>query len=109
MMASGARRRPDLRDPRAARRGAQQDEEETSSAGAAIGKALMAMILALVIGAGAAYGYYIVSTPKIPVNNAAPTTTPTTGASTSPHVGALATLSHTSAQVVYVTAGDGQA
>jgi hypothetical protein len=70
------------RDPRAARRGlAQIEEEEESSGAGAFGKALVAIVLALVIGAGAAYGYYIYSTPKIPSNVGQPNAAPTSGAS----------------------------
>jgi hypothetical protein len=112
MLASGARRRPDLRDPRAARRGApQSEEEEETSPGAAIGKGLLAIVLALVIGVGAAYGYYVVSTPKIPVNNAAqPSSTPSPGASTAPDAVALTSLRHPAGLVAFVTVGaDSQA
>lgn len=66
-------------DPRAARRGEAVEEEESSNA-AVVGKALMAIILALLVGAGAAYGYYMYSTPKPPANTAQPSTTPASGA-----------------------------
>ena len=92
LMATGARRRPDLRDPRAARRGMaqQEEEEETTSPGAAIGKALMAIVLALALGAAAAYGYYLMSTPKIPAHLSQPSGTPGAGFVPEPSVHALA-------------------
>jgi hypothetical protein len=68
------------RDPRAARRGQAQVEEEESSRGAAFGKALLFIVLALAIGAGAAYGYYLYSTPKLPASLSQPATTPGAGA-----------------------------
>lgn len=55
-----------------------EEDEETSGA-AAFGKALMAIVMALLIGAGAAYGYYIYSTPKIPANISQPSASPTSG------------------------------
>ncbi|MDE3231476.1 MAG: hypothetical protein KGO05_16475, partial [Chloroflexota bacterium] len=74
------RRRPDPRDPRALRRGfAQEEEEEETSGAAAFGKGLLTIVLALLIGAGAAYGYYVVSTPKPPA-----ATTPSASPSASP-------------------------
>ncbi|MFI5277799.1 MAG: hypothetical protein ACHQ1E_11060 [Ktedonobacterales bacterium] len=88
MSGSGARRGAiDQRDPRA-RRGMPQPEEEETSGAAAFGKGLMAIIMALLIGAGAAYGYYVYSTPKLPAGiaqpPAAPTTAPTAAPTTSP-------------------------
>ncbi len=103
-MTSAGRRRPDLRDPRAARRGAVEEEETTSGAGA-FGKALLAIVLALVIGAGASYGYYVVSTPKAPTSAIQPTTTPTK--TTTPKTGenpahvVLAAQGHLSANIAY--------
>jgi hypothetical protein len=110
-MASGGRRRPDLRDPRAARLGAVEEEEETASGAAAFGKALMAILLALVIGAGGSYGYYIFSTPKAPANVSPPTATPTSTKSPTksptgkiPAHSALAAQSHMSASIAFVFA-----
>jgi len=75
----GARRgMMDARDPRA-RRGQVEEEEEETSRGAAFGKAVLAIVLALVIGAGAAYGYYLYSTPKIPTGVSQPNSAPTSG------------------------------
>lgn len=68
----------DPRDPRA-RRGAQVEEEEESSGAAAFGKALMAIFMALLIGVGAAYGYYVYSTPKIPASATQPSASPASG------------------------------
>jgi len=68
----------DARDPRA-RRGQVEEEEEETSRGAAFGKAVLAIVLALVIGAGAAYGYYLYSTPKIPTGVSQPNSAPTSG------------------------------
>ncbi len=57
------------RDPRARRLAAQQEEEEESGSPAAdVAKALGAIVLALVLGAGSAYGYFVVSTPKLQVS-----------------------------------------
>ena len=78
------------RDPRAARRGFTAVEEDTSSAGAAFGKALLAIIMGLIIGAGAAYGYYTYSTPKIPASVAQPSTTPASGSGGSLGTGDIA-------------------
>jgi hypothetical protein len=78
------------RDPRAARRGDAATEEDTSSAGAAFGKALLAIIMGLVIGAGAAYGYYMYSTPKIPASVIQPSTTPASKSSGSQGAGDIA-------------------
>lgn len=107
---TSAGRRPGLRDPRAARRGA-VEEEETTSGAAAFGKAMLAIVLALVIGAGASYGYYIVSTPKAPTSAAQPTTTPTTPTKkTTPTTGenpahvALAAQGRLSASIAYIFA-----
>lgn len=55
-----------------------EEEEETSGA-AAFGKALMAIVMALLIGVGAAYGYYVYSTPKIPASNSQPSASPASG------------------------------
>lgn len=78
----------DQRDPRA-RRGMPQPEEEETSGAAAFGKGLMAIFMALLIGAGAAYGYYIYSTPKLPAGisqppAASPTTAPTVSPTAAP-------------------------
>ena len=59
-----------------------EEDEETSGA-AAFGKALMAIVMALLIGAGAAYGYYVYSTPKIPANISQPSASPTSGTGSS--------------------------
>ncbi len=83
------------RDPRAARRDEAADEDATSP-GAAFGKALLAIILALLIGAGAAYGYYIYSTPKIPANAAQPSTTPASGSGGSTGGGSVASAHNAS-------------
>lgn len=82
--APAGRRRPDPRDPRALRRGLvqEEDEEETSGA-AAFGKGLLTIVLALLIGLGAAYGYYVVSTPKPPAA-ATPDATPSASPKASP-------------------------
>lgn len=61
----------------------------------------MAIILALAIGAGAAYGYYIMSTPKAPVNNGQPSSTPSSGAITAPY--ASGNISSATRAVVFVT------
>ena len=110
VMATGARRRPDLRDPRAARRGApqQEEEEETSSPGAAIGKALMAIVLALALGAGAAYGYYMFSTPKIPANVGQPSSTPAAGFIPAPSTHALVGQNPSAGPVAFVIVGGNQ-
>lgn len=55
-----------------------EEEEETSSA-AAFGKAVMAILMALLIGVGAAYGYYVYSTPKIPASSSQPSASPASG------------------------------
>ncbi len=65
-----------MADPRGLRGGQAEDEEEAASRGAVFGKALLAIVLALVIGAGAAYGYYIYSTPKVPSNAGQPSSAP---------------------------------
>jgi hypothetical protein len=74
----GRRGMMDARDPRARRGQVEEDDEETSR-GAAFGKALLAIVLALVIGAGAAYGYYLYSTPKIPAGVSQPNSVPASG------------------------------
>ncbi len=94
--AMAARGRP---DPRARRGAAVEDEEETSGGA---GKAIGAIVLALLLGAGAAYGYYTFSTPKLTVSatpgatpaaspsakpGATPTGTPKSGAVTAPIAG----------------------
>ena len=69
------------RDPRARRLAAQEDEEEKGSPAAGIAKAFGAIVLALVLGAGSAYGYFVVSTPKLnvtPSQQAVPTAPATT-------------------------------
>lgn len=43
----------------------EEDDEEEGSPGAGIAKAIGAIVLALVLGIGAAYGYYVLSTPKL--------------------------------------------
>lgn len=106
-MASAGRRRPDLRDPRAARFGAVEDEEETTSGAAAFGKALMAILLALVIGVGASYGYYVFSTPKAPPSVSPPTATPSATKSTTgkiPAHDALALQDPMAATIAFVFA-----
>lgn len=67
----------DPRDPRSRRPGAGRpiEDEEESSGGA--GKAMGAIVLALLVGAGAAYGYYVVSAPKLNVDTAPATASPT--------------------------------
>jgi hypothetical protein len=52
---------------------AEEDEEEGSAAAGFV-KGLGVIILALILGAGAAYGFYVVSTPRL---NATPYQLPT--------------------------------
>lgn len=71
-------------DARGARPGAAaEDEEDTSSKGMGFGKALGIILLALILGAGAAYGYYMLSAPKPPATTTQPGASPATGASSS--------------------------
>jgi hypothetical protein len=63
-----------MRDPR---RGLQYnaDEDEAESkkkGGFGVGKALLVIVLMLLLGAGGAFGYWKLSTPKVPANQAAP-------------------------------------
>lgn len=44
----------------------------------------MVILLALVIGAGASYGYYVMSTPKVPVDASQPKSTPTSQPKSTP-------------------------
>jgi hypothetical protein len=78
---------PNTRDPRARRLAAQQEEDEEGSPGAGFAKALGAIVLALALGAGSAYGYFIVSVPKLHVpagQQSTPTAVPSTTPSTTP-------------------------
>lgn len=93
------RGRPDLRDPR---RGAAEEDEDTSPA-AAFGKAVMAIILALMIGAGLAYGYYVYSTPKLSTNNAQPAQP--AGASSGAIAAPFASHEASTGVVVFITGG----
>ncbi|HEU0026943.1 MAG TPA: hypothetical protein VFQ25_07485 [Ktedonobacterales bacterium] len=84
------------RDPRARRLAAQQEDDEEGSPAAGFAKALGAIVLALALGAGSAYGYFIVSTPKLHIPpgqqatpTAAPSTTPPASASPSATKSAL--------------------
>jgi hypothetical protein len=74
------------RDPRARRFAAQQEEEEKSSPAAAIAKTLGAIVLALVLGAGSAYGYFVVNVPSLHVSpdQQATPPSPTSAPSASP-------------------------
>lgn len=85
----------DQRDPRA-RRGMPQPEEEETSGAAAFGKGLMAIVMALLIGAGAAYGYYVFSTPKLPAGLAQPPSAPTSAPTTAPNASPTAKPTSTS-------------
>ncbi len=82
--AVAARGRPDPR----ARRGAAVEDEEESTGG--VGKAIGAIVLALLLGAGAAYGYYTFSTPKLNVS-ASPGATPAASPSAKPGASPTAT------------------
>lgn len=73
------------RDPRARRLTAEQEDDEESSPAAGFAKALGAIVLALALGAGSAYGYFIASAPTLhapagqqSTPTAAPSTTPST-------------------------------
>ncbi len=81
------------RDPRARRlAAAQEEEEEKGSPAAGIAKAIGAIALALVLGVGSAYGYFVFSTPKLnvaPSQQAVPTTQPSTTPSPSATKSAL--------------------
>ncbi len=79
------------RDPRARRFAAQQEEEEEKgSPAAAFAKAIGAIVLALVLGAGSAYGYFIMSAPKlhVPPSQQAIPTAPASTPSTTPSASA---------------------
>lgn len=109
---ANARSMMNARDPRARRGFAQAEEEEESSGAAAFGKALVAIILALVIGAGAAYGYYIYSTPKLPANVGQPSSTSGSGSLGAPYAGHAAahtqppTVESAAHTIAYITLGD---
>lgn len=96
------------RDPRARRLAAQQEEEEESgSPAAAVAKAIGAIALALVLGAGSAYGYFVVSTPKLHVspNQQAIPTSPASTPSTTPSPSATKSASvqpSTAARTLYI-------
>lgn len=69
------------------RRFAAQDEEEETSAGATAARALGSIVLALALGGGVAYGYYVVSAPKLNVpasQQVAPAASSTASPSVSP-------------------------
>ena len=58
----------------------EEEAEEEGSPAAGVAKALGAIVLALVLGIGAAYGYYVLSAPKLqatPYQPPAPTKAPT--------------------------------
>lgn len=82
-----------------------EEEEETGSRGAVIGKALLAIGLALVVGAGAAYGYYVFSTPKVPANAGQPNATPVSGFIPAPHAQSLAALDQTAGSFICIERG----
>ena len=81
--------RPDPRDPRMMRRGLvpDDDEEEEEKSSLTAGKAILIVVLMFVLGAGGAYGYFKLSTPKVssdgpaPAGSATPASTTTPGAS----------------------------
>lgn len=98
--AAALRGRPDPRDPRA-RRGVPVEEEES---GSGVGTALGAIVLALILGAGAAYGYYTISTPKLS-GSASPVVTPAASPSAKP--GASPTVTPKANTITAPTAGRG--
>jgi hypothetical protein len=96
------------RDPRALRRGLAvepESEEEESSFTAA--KGFMIVLVMFVVGAGAAFGYFKLSTPKAPAGVAAPV--PTAAPSVSPSVSPNATPKATSTPHALVPASGVQA
>lgn len=107
--AESPRRRPDASDPRA-RNGSRMDPRDpraprrgladaraypappAKESGLSLGKSLLIILLMFVIGAGAAYGYFRISTPKVHVSSpGTPTAAPATATpavaspSASPH------------------------
>lgn len=75
------------RDARGRHFAAQDEEEEETSAGATAAKALGSIVLALALGGGVAYGYYVMSAPKLNVpasQQAAPAASSTASPSVSP-------------------------
>src|SRR5258707_4102195 len=90
--------RPSMNDPRALRRGLISDEEpEEESSDFSFGKAVLVWLLLFLVGAGGAYGYYKVSTPKVhgtpPATISTPsgTASPSASPSASPHARAPST------------------
>lgn len=84
------------RDPRALRRGlvdTSMPPAVDKKSGPGFGVAVLVMLLMFVVGAGGAFGYWKFTTPKLPVNNGAPsaTTTPNASPSASPKASPSAT------------------
>lgn len=67
--------RTGMRDPRALRRGLvpEDDEPEAKKGGFGAGQAFLVIVLMLILGAGGAFGYWKLSTPKVPADKIAPT------------------------------------
>jgi hypothetical protein len=84
--------RPDPRDPRMMRRGLIPDEdEEDEESSLTAGKAILIVVLMFVLGAGGAYGYFKLSTPKVNIDSPAPASSATPASTTTPSASPTAT------------------